>query len=361
MTTKHPHQILPPVSEPFGRLADGTEIRRWSLGNGGTRLSVLSYGGIVQSLETPDRHGRHANVSLGFGSLDGYLASDGFLGALVGRYGNRIAESQFKLDGTRHFLSAAGGKHTLHGGADGFDRRVWTVHGFARGGDVGLILTLTSPDGDMGFPGALRVRVVYTLTASGAWRVDYEAVTDKPTVVNLTSHVYWNLAGESSGSALDHELSLAASRMTPVRTGLIPTGRLAPVAGTPFDFRRPTPVGSRIDADSPQLRHAGGYDHNWVLDKGVTATPRPAATLRDPGSGRVMRVSTTEPGIQFYSGNSLDGSPVGSGGRAYRRRDGLCLETQHFPDAPNQPAFPSTVLRPGEAYRSSTVHAFAVT
>ncbi|MFF7441506.1 galactose-1-epimerase [Streptomyces sp. NPDC008122] len=359
MTTHTDPQTSPPVSEPFARLDDGSEVRRWHLRNGGTHLSVLSHGGIVQSLELPDRHGRHANVALGFDGLDGYLASEGFLGALVGRYGNRIAHGRFELDGTRHFLSLADGTHTLHGGAQGFDRRNWQVHGFARGGDVGLVLTLTSPDGDMGFPGTLRVRVVYTLTPRGDWRIDYEAVTDRPTVVNLTSHVYWNLAGESAGSALDHELSIAASRMTPVTTGLIPTGRLAPVTRTPFDFRVPRPVGARISADDPQLRHAGGYDHNWVLDKGLTAAPLPVATLRDPRSGRTLRIATTEPGIQFYSGNSLPGTLVGSGGRAYGPGDGLCLETQHYPDSPNRPGFPSTVLRPGETYRSSTVHSFS--
>ncbi|MFF6900897.1 aldose epimerase family protein [Streptomyces hydrogenans] len=358
MTTPLTPQTNHPVSEPFGRLQDGSEVRRWHLENGGTRLSVLSYGGIVQTVEVPDRHGHRVNVSLGFGDLDGYLGSDCFLGALVGRYGNRIAHGRFDLDGDRHFLSVDGGPHTLHGGARGFDRRNWRAHGFARDGDVGLVLTLTSPDGDMGFPGTLRVRVVYTLTACGDWRIDYEAVTDRPTVVNLTNHVYWNLAGESAGSALDHELSIAASRITPVTSGLIPTGRLAPVAGTPFDFHTPRRVGERISAADPQLRHAGGYDHNWVFDKGRTVAPQAVAMLRDPGSGRVLRIATTEPGVQFYSGNSLRGTRPGSGGRAYGPGDGLCLETQHHPDSPNQPAFPSTVLRPGETYRSTTVHSF---
>ncbi|MFF1506507.1 aldose epimerase family protein [Streptomyces sp. NPDC058326] len=358
MTTLPHHPSRPPVSEPFGRLPDGTEVRRWWLENGGTRLAVLSHGGIVQSLETPDRDGRRANVSLGFRGLDDYLGSRAYFGALVGRYGNRIAHGWFDLDGTRHFLSVASGEHTLHGGALGFDRRNWTVHGFARGTDVGLVLTLTSPHGDMGFPGTLDVRVVYTLTEGGDWRIDYRAVTDRPTVVNLTSHVYWNLAGESAGSVDGHELSIAASRTTPVGTGLIPTGRLAPVAGTPFDFRTARAIGPGLSADDPQLRHAGGYDHNWVLDKGVTPTPEPAATLYEPVSGRMLRIATTEPGVQFYSGNFLDGTSTGSGGRPYRRGDGLCLETQHFPDSPHQPEFPGTVLRPGETYRSTTVHSF---
>lgn len=353
-----PHPPPPPVSEPFGRLPDGTRVRRWWLENGGTRLAVLSLGGIVQRLERPDRNGRRANVSLGFDDVDGYLASAAYFGALVGRYGNRIARGRFDLDGERHFLSVAGGEHTLHGGAVGFDRRNWTVHGFARGTDVGLVLTLTSPHGDMGFPGTLGVRVVYTLTEQGDWRIDHHAETDRPTVVNLTSHVCWNLAGESGGPVHGHELSLAGSRTTPVDAGLIPTGRLAPVAGTPFDFRTARAIGPGLAADDPQLRHAGGYDHNWVLDKGVTAVPEPAATLYEPVSGRMLRIATTEPGVQFSSGNLLDGASAGSGGRHGRRGDGLCLETQHFPDSPNQPEFPSTVLRPGETYRSATVHSF---
>ncbi|MFD3664040.1 aldose epimerase family protein [Streptomyces sp. NPDC058659] len=356
--TDQRYQARPPVSEPFGHLPDGTKVRRWWLENGGTCLGVLSYGGIVQSLEIPDRDGRRVNVALGFGTLDAYLAQHSYLGALVGRYGNRIARGRFDLDGTRHFLSAAGGEHTLHGGVRGFDRHNWTVHGFVRTPDVGLVLTHTSPHGDMGFPGTLRTRAVYTLTEGGDWRIDYQAVTDRPTVVNLTSHVYWNLAGESAGSVHSHELSLAASWMTPVDAGLIPTGRLAPVTGTPFDFRTARPIGSHPLTADPQLRHAGGYDHNWVLDKGATTTPELVASLREPVSGRVLRVATTEPGIQFSSGNSLSGTATGSGGRPYRPRDGLCLETQHFPDSPNRPEFPSTVLRPGETYRSSTVHSF---
>ncbi|MET9378072.1 aldose epimerase family protein [Streptomyces sp. NPDC002992] len=360
MTTYNHHRTHPvePSPQPFGRLPDGTEVHRWSLENGSTRMTVLSYGGVVQSLEVPDRDGRYANVSLGFARLDDYVASSPYFGALIGRYGNRIAGGRFELDGTVHHITAAEGAHGLHGGARGFDKRVWEVRGFTDGTDVGVVLTRTSPDGEMGFPGTLRVRVVYTLTADGDWRIDYEADTDRPTVVNLTSHVYWNLAGETAGSVHDHELTLPGSRITPVGPGLIPTGDLAPVAGTPFDFRRPKAVGADIDAADPQLLHGRGYDHNWVLDKGTTDRPGHAATLRDPGSGRVLRVATTEPGVQFYSGNVLGGLPTGTGGRAYRDRDGLCLETQHFPDSPNRPAFPSTVLRPGRTYRSSTVHSF---
>ncbi|MFH9175589.1 aldose epimerase family protein [Streptomyces albogriseolus] len=347
-----------PVREPFGRLADGTRVDRWTLENGGTRMEVLSYGGIVHSLEVPDRRGRRANVSLGLRTLEEYVASSPYFGALIGRYGNRIGKGTFTLDGTRYQLSVNDGENSLHGGAQGFDKRVWDVEPFTRGSDVGLHLYHTSVDGEMGYPGTLRVKVTYTLTRDGDWRIDYEATTDKATVVNLTNHVYWNLAGEGSGSVYDHELSIAASRYTPVDSGLIPTGELARVAGTPFDFRRARPIGRDIRTAHQQVLYGQGFDHNWVLDKGITRRPEQAAVLRDPASGRTLRIATNEPGLQFYSGNFLDGTLVGSGGRVYRQGDGLCLETQHFPDSPNQPAFPSTVLRPGETYRTTTVHTF---
>ncbi|MGA5033315.1 aldose epimerase family protein [Streptomyces cellulosae] len=347
-----------PVREPFGRLTDGTRVDRWSLENGGTRMEVLSYGGIVHSLEVPDRRGRYANVSLGLRTLEEYVASSPYFGALIGRYGNRIDKGTFTLDGTRYQLSVNDGENSLHGGAQGFDKRVWDVEPFTRGSDVGLHLYYTAVDGEMGYPGTLRTKVTYTLTQDGDWRVDYEAVTDRPTVVNLTSHVYWNLAGEGSGSVLAHELSVPASRYTPVNAGLIPTGELAKVAGTPFDFRRAKTIGRDIRTAHQQLLYGQGFDHNWVLDKGITARPEHAATLRDPASGRSLRIATNEPGLQFYSGNFLDGTLTGTGGRIYRQGDGLCLETQHFPDSPNQPSFPSTVLRPGETYRTTTVHSF---
>ncbi|MFJ7963838.1 aldose epimerase family protein [Streptomyces sp. NPDC096324] len=349
-----------PVRELFGRLADGTKIHRWSLANGGTRLKVLSYGGIVQSLEIPDRHGRYRNVSLGFDNIDDYVAKTPYFGALIGRYGNRIGKGQFTLDGTSHQLSVNDGVNSLHGGAKGFDKRVWDVEGFASGSDVGLVLHYTSIDGEMGYPGTLRAKVTYTLTRHGDWRIDYEATTDKATVVNLTSHVYWNLAGEGSGSIYDHELEIAASRYTPVDSGLIPTGELAKVAGTPFDFRRTKTVGRDIRVAHQQLLYGKGIDHNWVLDKGITAKPEHVATLRDPSSGRTLTIASNEPGLQFYSGNFLDGTLVGTGGHIYRQGDALCLETQHFPDSPNHPSFPSTVLRPGQTYRTSTVHSFGV-
>ncbi|MFM9697456.1 aldose epimerase family protein [Streptomyces europaeiscabiei] len=346
------------MKELFGKLADGTEIHRWSLENGGTRLKVLSYGGIVQCLETPDRDGRYANISLGFDTVEDYVAGSPYFGALIGRYGNRIGAGRFTLDGETYELSVNDGPNSLHGGADGFDRAVWDVEPFTDGPDVGLRLSYTSADGEMGYPGTLDVEVTYTLTEQGEWRIDYGATTDRTTVVNLTNHVYWNLAGEGSGSVLDHELTIAAARYTPVGSGLIPTGEPADVAGTPFDFRTAKAVGKDVRAADPQLLRAKGFDHNWVLDKGGTAGPERAATLTDPASGRTLKISTTEPGLQFYSGNFLDGTLVGPSGKTYRQGDALCLETQHFPDSPNKPSYPSTVLRPGETYRSTTVHAF---
>ncbi|MFJ8824721.1 aldose epimerase family protein [Streptomyces sp. NPDC102467] len=356
--TAHASAGRKPTKELFGRLADGTKIHRWSLTNGGTRLKVLSYGGIVQSLEIPDRRGRYVNVSLGYDNIEGYVTGTTFFGSTIGRYGNRIANGRFTLDGKAYQLSVNDGVNSLHGGAKGFNTRVWDVEPFTSGSDVGLDLHYTSVDGEMGYPGTLKVKVTFTLTARGDWRIDYTATTDKATVVNLTNHTYYNLAGEGSGGIYDHELTLAAARYTPTDTGLIPTGELAKVAGTPFDFRSGKAIGDDIRAGHPQLITAKGFDHNWVLDKGITRRPVHFATLRDPGSGRTLKIATDQPGVQFYSGNFLDGTLVGPSGRTYRQGDGLCLETQHFPDAPNQPAFPSTVLRPGDTYRSTTVHSF---
>ncbi|POX49815.1 galactose-1-epimerase [Streptomyces sp. Ru72] len=346
------------MKELFGKLADGTEVHRWSLENGGTRLKVLSYGGIVQSLEIPDRHGRCENVSLGFDTIDDYVAKSPYFGALIGRYGNRMAKGRFTLDGKTYQLSVDDGENSLHGGAEGFDKQVWDVEPFTKGSDVGLYLHYTSVDGEMGYPGTLKVKVTYTLDKHGDWRIDYEATTDKATVVNLTSHVYWNLAGEGSGTIEDHELQIAASRYTPTDSGLIPTGETAEVAGTPFDFRHAKEIGRDIRAGHPQQVRAKGYDHNWVLDKGVTAKPEHVATLRDPHSGRTLKILTDQPGLQFYSGNFLDGTLVGTGGRTYRQGDALCLETQHLPDSPNHADFPSTVLRPGQTYQTTTIHSF---
>ncbi|WP_405886612.1 aldose epimerase family protein [Streptomyces longwoodensis] len=321
------------MSEHFGTLSDGTEVHRWTLERAGTRVRVLSYGGIVQSVEVPDRDGRTANVVLGFADLDGYRDHpEPFLGALIGRYANRIARARFELDGVAYPLEPTAGPNSLHGGSRGFDKRVWDVEPV----EHGLRLSRVSPDGEEGFPGRLKVTATYTLDASGALRFAYEAVTDAPTVVNLTNHSYFNLAG--SGTATGHELRLAASRYTPVDADLIPTGDLAPVADSRFDFR----TSRKLDA---------GYDHNYVLDKGLTAAAEEVAELHDPASGRVLTVATTEPGLQLYTGDHLP-APLAPG-------EGVALETQHFPDSPNRPAFPSTVLRPGEVYRSETVYGFS--
>ncbi|MER8155570.1 aldose epimerase family protein [Streptomyces sp. NPDC094472] len=347
------------VKEHFGTLADGTDVDRWTIENGHTRLRVLSYGGIVQSLEIPDRHGRRANVSLGFDDLDSYVANSPYFGALIGRYGNRIARGTFTLDGKKYQLPINDGPNSLHGGDKGFDKHVWSVEAFRKGADVGLTLRRVSPDGEMGYPGTLTVRVDYTLTAEGDFRIDYEATTDKATVVNLTNHTYYNLAGEGSGSIYNHRLEIAAARYTPVDKTLIPTGELARVAGTPFDFRRAKEIGRDIREAHQQVLYGQGIDHNFVLDKGITSRPEHFLTVTEPESGRVMKIATTEPGVQFYTGNFLTGTFAGTSGKVYRQGDAFALETQHFPDSPNQPSFPSTVLRPGQTYRSTTVHSFS--
>jgi aldose 1-epimerase len=313
----------------------------------------------------PDAHGEVENVVLGFPDVAGYASDDDpYFGSLIGRYGNRIAGGTFELDGTRYQLPLNDGPNTLHGGPDGFDDRVWTATDVSNDEVAALELGLVSEDGDQGFPGTLTTTVTYTLDADARITVHYEATTDAPTVVNLTQHTYWNLAGEGSGSIYDHELQIDASGYTPVDETLIPTGEVAPVEGTPFDFRKATAIGERIRQADQQLLYGQGYDHNWALDREDDGTREgsdsedaleQAAVLRDPGSGRTLTISTTEPGLQFYSGNFLNGTLVGTGGGVYRQGDGLALETQHFPDSPNQPEFPSTVLRPGEVYDSTTV------
>ena len=347
--------------ENFGTLDDGSRVDRWTLTNGrGAQVRVLSYGGIIQSLQVPDSAGRSGNVVLGFQSLGDYVEHTGpYFGAIIGRYANRIAGGKFTIDDTTYQVPVNDGSNALHGGNKGFDKRVWEVRPVPQGDSVGLSLSYTSADGEEGYPGRLTVGVEYTLTALGALRIDYRATTDQPTVINLTNHSYFNLAGETSGDVYQHRLSLAAGSYTPVDANLIPTGEVVPVAGTPFDFRRTTLIGERIRDPHEQMIRGHGYDHNYVLDKGLTSDAQEFATVYDPASGRVLTVATTEPAVQFYTANHLDGSMVGSGGHTYRPGDAFCLETQHFPDAPNQPNFPSTVLRPGRAFTSSTVYAFA--
>jgi galactose mutarotase-like enzyme len=346
---------------PFGTTSDGQAVDAYTLSNAhGLELRVLTYGGIIQSLRTPDRDGRFADVVLGFDSLAGYERSSPYFGAIVGRYANRIARGRFTVDGVAHQLAVNNGLNALHGGLKGFDKVVWDAAPFEHGDSVGLALTHVSPDGDEGYPGALTVHVTYTLTSDDHLVVDYQATTDRATPLNLSQHSYFNLAGDGSGDILGHILTVDADRYTPVDSTLIPSGLLAPVAGTPFDFRTPTPIGSRIEADNQQLKFGGGYDHNFVLTRAGAGLSH-AARLVDPSSGRTLDVSTTEPGLQFYSGNFLDGTIHGVRGHVYVHRGALCLETQHFPDSPNHPEFPSTILRPGEEFRSRTVFAFGVT
>jgi len=347
------------AQRPYGRLADGREVFEHALDNGhGLHLRAINLGGIVTELHVPDRHGRSANVVLGFDALDDYVLRNPNFGTLVGRYGNRIAGGRFVLDGEARQLPLNDGSNTLHGGPQGFGKRWWTIEPVpaAADGSVALELSLTSDDGDANFPGRLDVSVRYTLTPANAWRIDYRAVTSRPTVVNLTHHGYYNLAG--GGSALDQVLTLNASRFLEIDAQLIPT-RIAPVDDTPFDFRQPRRIVDRIRDGAPQLLAARGYDHCFVLDRSGVQGLVHAARLADPASGRVMDIATTEPGLQFYSGNSLDGRLRGVSGQAYRQGDGICLETQHFPDAPNRTDFPSTVLRPGRTFQSTTVHQFS--
>jgi aldose 1-epimerase len=338
-------------------------VHRWTLANDrGMAVAVLTYGGIIQTLEVPDRDGVPANVVLGLRSLDDYVTGNRpYLGALIGRYANRIAGGAFTLDGRAYRLPVNNPPNSLHGGTQGFDKRVWTASEAGGGEAAGVELAYTSPDGEMGYPGTLEVRARYLLGPGNELRVEYRAATDAPTHVNLTNHSYVNLAGEAAGTIEGHLLQLHAGHYTPTDATNIPTGEIAPVAGTPFDFTSPRPIGERIDADDQQLEFGLGYDHNYVLDPPPAGQDlRPAARVEDPASGRALEILTTEPGIQLYSGNQLDGTLVGPGGAAYGRRSGLALETQHFPDTPNQPGFPSTVLRPGQAYRSVTVYRFSV-
>jgi len=347
---------------PFGRLPDGTTVDLYTLSNGsGMDVRTMSYGAIIVSIKVPDRAGRGDDVVLGFDALDGYLGSHPYFGAIVGRYGNRIAKGQFTLDGRLFQLATNNGPNHLHGGVKGFDKVVWQAEPFERDGRVGVVYSHTSPDGDEGYPGAVTVRVTYTLTPRDELIVDYEATTDKATPINLSQHTYWNLHGGGKGDILDHQLTLDASAFTPVDSTLSPTGEIVSLAGTPFDFHTATSIGARIARPNVQLRYGRGYDHNWVLDGvGSTGDLKHAARVVDPVTGRTLDISTVEPGIQFYSGNFLDGTITGKGGRVYGHRAALCLETQHFPDSPNHPNFPSTILRPGETYRSRTVFAFGV-
>ena len=343
----------------FGRLPDGTPVDRFTLNNGrGLEVQLMSYGAAIISVRAPDRRGRVADVVLGFDAFDDYLTRSRYFGTVVGRFGNRIARGRFVLDGAPFQLAINNGANHLHGGERGFDRVVWKAEPFERDAGVGIVFTYTSRDGEEGYPGTLTVSVTYTLTARNEIRLDYRATSDKPTPINLTNHSYFNLAGRGGGDVLTHQLTLDADRYTPVDETQIPTGEIAAVAGTPFDFRTATAIGARIDGEDQQLRRGNGYDHNFVVNGWSGSRPgtRRAAHVVDPGSGRTLDVATTEPGVQFYSGNNLDLARNGFG-----RRTAFCLETQHFPDSPNHPQFPSTILRPGQTYESTTVFTFGVT
>ena len=343
---------------PFGRTPDGKAVDVYTLTNAhGMQVRAITYGAIIQTIRVPDKSGRLGDVTLGYDSLEGYLRSSPYFGAVVGRYANRIAKGRFTLEGKTYQLAANNGPNHLHGGVKGFDKVVWEAEPFQRGDTVGVVLRHTSPDGDEGYPGTLAVRVTYTLVPGNELIVDYAATTDKPTPVNLSQHTYFNLAGEGGGSGdiLGHVLTIDADRYTPVDATLIPTGEPVSLAGTPFDFRAPTPIGVRIAQPDQQLKNGGGYDHNFVLNR-----TGHAVHVLEPTSGRTLDISTTEPGLQFYSGNFLDGTITGKAGHVYKQHAGFCLETQHFPDSPNHLNFPSTILRPGQEYRSRTEFAFGV-
>ena len=345
--------------QAFGNLPDGAPIELYTLSNDkGMQAGIMTYGGAVVSLTVPDRGGKYADVVLGMQDLAGYLTPVPYFGAIIGRYGNRIGKAQFTLDGKVFHLPANDAANTLHGGLKGFDKHVWKATAGSSAEGETLELTYTSQDGEEGFPGNLSAKVVYTLTAKNELKIDYTATTDKNTVVNLTNHSYFNLAGPGEGDILQHQVMIAADRFTPVDAGLIPTGELRPVKGTPFDFTKSTAIGARIGQDDEQLKLGKGYDHNWVLNKGSGGLTK-AAEVHEPQTGRVMQVWTTEPALQFYTGNFLDGTLKGKGGKPYPRRGAFCMETQHYPDSPNKPAFPSTELKPGATYHTTTVYRFS--
>ena len=343
----------------FGKTAAGVEVDLYTLANGnGVEAAITTYGGIVVSLKTPDRAGLSSDVVLGFDSLDGYLKGHPYFGALIGRYGNRIAKGRFKLNGVEYKLAVNNGENHLHGGIQGFDKVVWTARDVSTPEAASLELTYLSKDGEEGYPGNLSVTVTYTLTAKNDFKIDYLAATDKDTVVNLTNHSYFNLAGQGQGEILGHEVTINAGRFLPVDAGLIPTGERKAVQGTPFDFTRPMTIGARIQQDDEQLKRGKGYDHCYVLN-GSGGALALAARVHEPKSGRVMEVLTTEPALQLYTGNFLDGTFTGKGGKVYQFRYGFCMETQHYPDSPNQADFPSVVLKPGAKYQTTTVYRFS--
>lgn len=342
---------------PFGTMPDGTPVTLYTLRNAsGVEATICNYGGIVTSLKVPDRNGKPGDVVLGYDNLAGYLKETPYFGSLIGRYGNRIAKGKFTVNGQTYTLATNNGPNALHGGLKGFDKVVWSAKPTMTPEGPALALQYVSKDGEEGYPGTLTVTAVYTLTRDNGLRLDYTATTDKDTVVNLTQHSYFNLAGK--GDILGHEVMINADKYTPVDETLIPTGELPSVAGTPFDFRKATTIGARIKQDNQQLKFGGGYDHNWVIAK-PAGKLSVMARVHEPTTGRVLEVLSTEPGLQFYSGNFLDGTITGKGGWVYQFRNGFCMEPQHYPDSPNQPGFPSVVLKPGQVYRNTIIYRFS--
>jgi aldose 1-epimerase len=342
----------------FGTASDGSAVKIYTLRNAaGMEARITNYGGIVVSLKTPDRNGKFADVVLGFDSMDGYRTNPPYFGAIIGRYANRVAGGKLSINGVKYQLPVNSGTNCLHGGIKGFDKRVWTPK-FDKD-RASLELTYVSRDGEEGFPGTLTARVVYTLTDANELKIDYSASTDKDTVINLTNHSYFNLSGQNGSTVLNDQIMINADAFTPVDQNLIPTGEIKSVAGTPMDLRQPTAIGAHVDDSYPQLVMAGGYDHNWVLNKKSPDELSFAARASDPTSGRVLEVWTTQPGVQFYTANFLDGTLAGKGGEKYPRRGALCLETQHYPDSPNQPNFPSVILKPGQTYHETTLYRFS--
>lgn len=345
---------------PYG-LVDGNEVSLYTLTNkSGLVAKITNYGGIMTELWLPDKNGQLADCVLGYDTVDEYVKNNPYFGALIGRYGNRIGKGKFTLEGKEYTLAQNNNGNHLHGGIKGFDKVIWKAKEIKTKDSVGLELKYLSKDGEEGYPGNLKVKVVYMLTDSNELTIEYEAATDKATVANLTQHNYYNLGGHVSGTILNHQLMLNSNRFTPTDSGLIPTGQILPVDGTPMDFRKPTAIGERVNADYEPLKFGGGYDHNWILTKKTKGEMSLAAKVYEPTSGRTMEIWTEEPAIQFYCGNFLDGTNIGKGGVAYQHRTGFCLETQHYPDSPNHPNFPSTALLPKQKYHTKTVHKFYI-
>lgn len=343
----------------FGKAPDGHPISLYTLTNAhGMEARITNYGGIVVSLTAPDRNGKFGDVVLGYSTIDGYIKNSPYFGALIGRYGNRIAKGRFTLDGKTYKLAVNNGPNSLHGGKKGFDKVVWQAQEMHPKNGVGLALHYLSKDGEEGYPGNLSVDVLYTLTNNNELRIDYKATTDKDTVLNLTNHSYFNLAGQGNGDVLGHLMMINADKFTPIDKTSIPLGDLKPVQGTPFDFRKPTAIGARIHEQDQQLKFGTGYDHNFVLNRKGTGLSL-AARVYEPKTGRVLETYTTQPGVQFYTGNFLDGTIKGKGGKVYKQRYAFCLETQHYPDSPNRPDFPTTTLKPGQTYKQTTVYKFS--